>query len=119
LAVIGSLYTYAKGDSVLPGFTTGTLEFSDTGTLSVSGTEPLVQELSLTPANHFELVDPVQDKLKVSVNAATGLFKGTFYYPGQKKPTDFSGVLFQDQTIGGGFFLGPDGSGPVSLMPAP
>jgi uncharacterized repeat protein (TIGR03803 family) len=42
LAVIGSLYTYAKGDSVLPGFTTGTLEFSDTGTFGImSFTNPL------------------------------------------------------------------------------
>lgn len=112
LNVIGSLYTPpGKKESVLPGFTTGTLTLSDTSGLIVSGTS------QLTAANKLTITDP-SDKLKVTITRSTGVFKGTFTYPipGKKpKLTDFAGVLFQDQINGGGLFLGPDGSGIVSL----
>ena len=53
----------------------------------------------------------------MTITPSTGFFKGRFLYPGREKPTAFDGVLFQDQAIGGGFFLGPNGSGPVVLAP--
>jgi hypothetical protein len=117
LDVIGSLYTPpGRGESVLPGFTDGTLVLSDTGTLSLSGT-PLEKAVMLTSKNALVVTDPGMDKTKATITASTGVFKGSFFYPGQTKRTDFDGVLFQDQTIGGGFFVGPNGSGTVSLSP--
>ena len=121
LDVIGSRYLpAAKGSSVLPGFTSGTLMLSDTGALMVSGSTPLDQGVALASSNILVLTDPVRDQLKVTINPSTGVFKGAFLYPipGRKpKLTDFEGLLFQDQTLGGGFFLGPNGSGRVSLSP--
>ncbi len=120
LDVIGSLYAPpSHGSSILPGFVSGTLQLSDTGTLSISDTTQLDQTIALSTHNVFQLVAPVSDKLKISIKSANGVFSGSFLYPGDKTRTDFSGVLFQDQTIGCGFFLGPDGSGTVSLTPAP
>jgi hypothetical protein len=109
LNVIGSLYTRpANGSSALPGFGNGTLLLSDTSGLSLSASS------QLTGANKLVVTDP-SDNLKVSLTPTTGVIKGMFLYPGQKAPTAFTGVLFQDQTIGEGFFLGPNGSGTVSL----
>ena len=112
LNVTGSPYTFAKGDSVLPGFTNGTLELSDTGALGLSGTKETVM---LTSGNAITVSNPGADKLKLKIKTATGLFSGSFLYPGQVKPTAFGGVLLQDGTSGAGFFLGPNGSGNVNL----
>jgi hypothetical protein len=72
----------------------------------------------LTSASNALIVEaPDADNLKIRIEPASGLFKGTFVYPGQTKPTDFGGALFQDQTLGAGFFVGPGGSGQVSLSP--
>jgi len=117
LNVTGSLYVCAKKDSALPGFpiaggtTCGTLVLSDTNGFVLSGTS------QLSDVNKLVLTSP-QRKLTISIAPSTGIFRGSFMYPGNKpKLTDFSGVLFQDQTIGGGFFLGPNGSGTVLLSP--
>jgi hypothetical protein len=121
LNVIGSLYVPpAKKGSVLPGFTNGTLELSDTGALSLSGTEFLDKQVTLTSKNTLTVMDPGKDKLRIIITVASGVFRGTFLYPVPGKPpklTGYYGVLFQDQTIGAGFFLGPDRSGTVSLTP--
>jgi len=121
LNVIGSIYSPpGPGESVLPGFASGTFNLSDTGALNVSGTTPLDQGVTLNSANVLKLIDPIQDNLKVTIIPSTGVFRGTFLYPvpGKRpKLTDFRGVLFQDQIIGGGFFLGPNGGGTVSLSP--
>lgn len=118
LSAIGSYYIPpGKNGSVLPGFTSGALTLSDTGTLSVPASGPLVKNVMLSPPHTFTVTNPGTDKLKMTVTASNGVFKGTFVYPGDKKPTAFGGVLFQDQIDGGGFFLGPNGSGAVSLSP--
>ena len=110
LNVIGSLYTPpGRKGSVLPGFTSGTLELSDTSGLILSGSS------QLTAANKLTVTNPA-DNVKVKINPANGTFSGSFVYPGKgPKRTDFGGVLFQDRTLGGGFFLGPEGSGTVNL----
>jgi len=60
------------------------------------------------------------DHLTVGIVPSTGIFRGTFYYPGKvPKLTSFAGVLYQDETAGEGLFLGPDGSGTVTLTPNP
>jgi hypothetical protein len=113
LKVIGSVYTYAKGGSVLPGFPVegGT----NSGTLALSNTSGLIlsENAQLSSANKL-IVPSSAANLKVTITPSTGVFKGTFLYD-DTTPTSFSGVLFQDQIKGGGFFMGPDGSGTVSL----
>jgi len=110
LNIIGSVYIPpTKGGSVLPGFTAGTMQLSDTSGFSLSDAAQLTSANKLTFSN---------SALKVTITVSTGVFKGTFSYPVQgaaSKRTDIYGVLFRDQIMGGGFFLGPNGSGPVSL----
>jgi hypothetical protein len=77
----------------------------------------LNESVTLNSGNALTLTPPIQDKLTITLTPSTGVFKGTFVYPGQKTPTAFGGVLFQDQVIGEGFFLGPNGSGTVNLSP--
>jgi len=116
LNVVGSVYVDAAGKSVLPGFTTGTLDFTDSGKLSPTGTTHLNQAVKLTTANVLETTAPVQDKVTLALTAATGVFKGTFVYPGTTTPIPYAGILFQDQTKAIGEFQGPHGSGTVSLV---
>jgi len=121
LKVIGSDYTApTKMHGILPGFTTGTLELSDTGTLSLTGTSYVDQGVVLSSSNVLTLEAPIMDHLTVGIVPSTGIFRGTFYYPGKvPKLTSFAGVLYQDETAGEGLFLGPDGSGTVTLTPNP
>ena len=118
LAVIGSHYAPPMfGSGVLPGFpaeggtSSGTLALSDTSGIILSGTT------QLSDSNKLIISNP-QDRLNVAITPSTGTFRGTFMYPvpgNRPKPTAFAGVLFQDQTIGSGFFQGPNGGGTVSL----
>jgi hypothetical protein len=110
LNVIGSLHASSTGGSnPLPGFSAGTLTLSDTTGTILSGSA------QLTSANKLVISNP-PDGLKITLTHP-GIFKGSFIYPGQTKRTDFAGALFQDQIIGEGFFLGPNGSGIVTLQP--
>jgi hypothetical protein len=116
LNVIGSVYAPpTRFVSVLPGFVSGTLELSDTGALSISGSNEIDKSVTLSTKNQLVIGNPGADKLKISITPSTGAFKGTFLYPNNSRATSFGGVLFQDRSSGGGFFLGPDGSGTVGL----
>jgi hypothetical protein len=115
LNVIGSLYAApARGGSVLPAFTSGTLALTDGGALSLSGSTQLDKSVTLTPANVLQVTNPGADKTKATITNASGLFSGSFIYPGQTRTTSLQGVLFQNQgaaQAGGGFFLSPVVSG--------
>jgi transglutaminase-like putative cysteine protease len=115
LNVAGSLYNPpAAGVSVLPGFTRGTLVLTGTGGTS------LVKDVTLTAANALTVANPAADKLKVTITPATGVFKGTFLDArpgGAAVLTTFTGVLFQQESNGGGFFVGTKDSGSVTLQP--
>ena len=54
-------------------------------------------------------------KLNLSINGTTGLFKGTIFDGG--KPLQFQGVVLQGENRGYGFFLGSSQSGQVLLAP--
>jgi hypothetical protein len=119
LNVIGSLYTApGRKGSALPGFpvvgstSSGILELSDTNGIILSGTT------QLSSANKLAIIN-LTDNVKIAITPSTGVFKGTFVYPNQTKLTAFSGLFFQDQASGGGYFLGPKGGGSVSLGPSP
>jgi len=112
LDVTGSQYAFTKGGSVLPAFESGTLAISDTNVVILSGSA------HFTGGDTLTLYTPT-DQLKMTITSATGVFKGTFSYPIAGKPskrTEFSGVMLQNQDAAGGFFLGPNGSGTVSLV---
>ncbi len=116
LNVIGSVYSPPHaGWTALPGFDIGELVLSDTGAMSLSGTAALTQGLTLEFSNRLILSGVGKDGLKVTLAPSTGVFKGTFLYPGQRTPTAFGGVLFQDRINGAGLFIGPAGSGTVTL----
>ena len=123
LNTFGSLYTPpGKSESVLPGFPVEAGTAS--GMLKLTGTSGAILSATcrLSTANKLIIHNP-PDKLAVTINPSTGVFTGSFMYPpapGRKaKLTDIYGALFQDQTLGRGFFFGPDGSGTVSLTPSP
>jgi uncharacterized protein YkwD len=60
---------------------------------------------------------PGADKLKMSINASTGLFSGSFVNPGTGKSTSFSGALFQGPLNNGtGLFKGKTEAGSVELQ---
>ena len=117
MSVVGSAYAYGvygTNMSVLPNFLNGTLDLTDAASLSVTGKTHLNQTVSLV--SNVLLVDsPVLDQLTVAINPVTGIFRGSFVYPGATVRTSFGGVLYQDNLTGRGFFLGPHGSGTVSL----
>ncbi len=119
LQIYGSTYLPpATGRTVLPGFTRGAMQLSDGGTLSTSTGGQLVKNVTLNAANALKVTKVGKDKLKVTITPSTGVFNGTFEYPvagGKPILTNFSGVLFQDQVNGGGYFLGPQGGGAVDL----
>lgn len=111
LVVTGSPYSFTSGGSVLPGFVSGTLTLSDTNAVVLSGSA------HLAAGDALSLYNPV-DQLKVTLTPSTGIFKGAFSYPiagKTAKRTAFSGVVLQSQNTAGGFYLGPNGSGMVSL----
>lgn len=53
--------------------------------------------------------------LKVSIKTKTGLFSGTFKHPETGNKTSYAGALFQFDDVGGGYFLGIDQGGTVSM----
>ena len=111
LKVTGSLYTPpAGGGSVLPGFTAGTVTLSDTTGVVASG------NVLLGAGNKLS----VPYAVGVSITPSTGVFRGAFHYPltGQgSRLTEFAGVVSQDSGTGSGLFLGPNGSGTLTLVP--
>ena len=115
LNAVGSVYSNPEGQSVLPGFTNGTLTFSDSGAFDT----PLEKTVTLTTANTFIVTNADDDKLKVKISKSNGRLNGSFLYPNLKKPVQFSGALLQSGVSGGGFFVGPNGSGKVTLKSTP
>jgi uncharacterized repeat protein (TIGR03803 family) len=55
------------------------------------------------------------DNLKMTINATSGMFTGSFVHPVSGRTVNMQGVLFQKQNIGGGFFVGPTQSGAVNI----
>ena len=75
-----------------------------TATVSTSGAAVV------TPADAY--------KLKLKVTTATGKFTGSFVHPFNKKTITFNGLFLQaPENDAGGFFLGPNTSGAVTLAP--
>ncbi len=119
LTIEGTRYAApAAGVRALP-FTSGIF------ILSGGGLATAIQEkVNLSTANGVSVVGANPKDLKITIDAATGTFTGTFLGPSSPKTTTFSGVLYQNATRPGAYgrFLGPvsegvNGSGAIELAP--
>jgi hypothetical protein len=106
----GSIYLFTNGVPVL-NFTNGDgqVAFSN-GNLTSSFTNGI----TLSAANKITSTNT----LTMAITTSSGLFKCTAVNPVTGKPIAGNGVVLQKQTIGGGFFLGTNQTGRVSLAPA-
>jgi hypothetical protein len=73
------------------------------------------QGLRLDAANRLSVTLPNPQRLSIRLDSARGGFSGSFFVPGEKKATPFSGVWLRDEEFGAGFFSHPAGSGNLSL----
>ena len=78
----------------------------------------IVQPALLTIGNVVSISTPAIPGLAVSINANSGILKGTFKHPATGALTKFRGVILQKQNACAGFFLGVDQSGYVKFAPA-
>ena len=71
----------------------------------------------LNPAG--TIVNQSSNKVSLSLSRTTGLFSGSVTPPASPggKAWTFSGALLQKPVLGGGFLLGTNQSGPVTLGP--
>lgn len=74
---------------------------------------PFEETGTLTSANQVLIGTGNVEKMKVAINASTGLLVGSFIHPLTQKAVIFSGVLYQGSTGPGayGWFLGPVSNG--------
>jgi hypothetical protein len=110
--VAGSLYQFTNGVPVL-NFTNnnnGVFAFQN-GNLA-SG---LIDQVTLSTAN--KITNDGTNKLTASITTSSGLFKVTTVNPSTGKSITGNGVVFQKGNFGGGFFLGTNESGSISLNP--
>ncbi|MGA3180897.1 MAG: S8 family serine peptidase [Verrucomicrobiota bacterium] len=116
LSITGS--TFAPGSARVPSLDLTNLQI----TLSGSGLPvPLTNNLTLTLSGKFLTNGAASgkgiSKLALSVVPATGLVSGSFSDPVTDRPASIKGILFQQQTNGGGFFLGANMTGSFFLGP--
>jgi len=104
--VLGSKYVPALESGILSNF--GQLSLAQ-GDLTQSFTNQFI----LTSNNKVSNLS--SNKLTLSFNLASGLFKGTVAEPVTRRLIPINGVVLQAQNYGGGFFLNLNQSGPVYL----
>jgi hypothetical protein len=111
---------YAKPIGIVP------LPFvNGSATLSSGGLgQDIVKPISLSTSSTVLVSGSNPEMLKITINASSGGFSGSFLDPVTKKPLKFAGMLYQNINTpqAGGFFLGPISSGTgysgnVSLTP--
>ena len=76
---------------------------------------PLTNEVTLSALNKITVTSTNTNKLVLTLSLPTGLLNGSFLNPDTKKTSPIKGVVLQKQNTGGGFFLGTNQSGAVSL----
>ena len=109
---IGSVYTRPASGTRAMQLINGNLIFSDGGLGA-----PFTNSISLGLNN--KVTTTSSGKLTLNINTTSGLFKGSVLNPDTGKPFPFQGVLLENTSSGGGFFLGPQQSGRVFLSPTP
>lgn len=107
---IGSRYVApAKGSAAL--------EWSDGVVTLEQGNLSLMQsdDVNLTSANKFVVAPPNANKLALKLTSSSGLVSGSFVHPDTLKKSAIKGIILQKQQVGGGFFLGTNQSGRLTL----
>ena len=72
-------------------------------------------DVALSSANRFTVALPNTNKLALTLTPASGLVGGSFVHPATLKKSAIKGMVLQKQQLGGGFFLGTNQSGRVTL----
>jgi hypothetical protein len=110
--VAGSLYQFTNNVPVL-NFTNsnnGWFQFEN-GNLASA----FINQITLT--NGSKIINNGTNKLTAAITTSSGLFKVTATDPSTGKSITANGVVFQKGNFAGGFFLGTNESGSVSLTP--
>jgi hypothetical protein len=80
--------------------------------------EPLTNDLSLSLAGKFSANGPGAGNLSLTVVPSTGLIGGSFLNPATRAASAVKGVVFQQLTNAGGFFLGTNTTGSFVIVPS-
>jgi len=101
---------------LLPGNVAPTIAKNATLELNDGGFSDLVSlDVSISDKSKVSFILPTSlEKPKVTINSKTGGITGSFIHPVSLKRTAFSGVIFQKQQYGSGYFLGAPASGSVA-----
>lgn len=117
ISLIGSRYVApAKGTTVLDvvaGPNNSELEFT-AGNLD----SQLAQTATLDASNRVVISARVIAGISAKVSTSNGRFTGAFVHPVSGVSRKFTGVVFQKQNAGFGYFLGVDLSGTAAFAPA-
>jgi len=80
---------------------------------------PASLDVSISDKSKVSFILPTSlQKPKVTINAKTGGITGSFTHPVSLKTTAFSGVIFQKQQYGSGYFLGAPAPGSPTTITA-
>ena len=109
--IVSSLYTPpARGVRALD-VTNGTVKIED-GNLSAA-----ILRNFVLGTNNVLSITPTNQTVRISLSAKTGIWKGSFVnIDNTNAVTVTRGALLQDQIFGGGFFIGTNKTGKVSLL---
>ena len=80
---------------------------------AIKGTSPYTSDVQLSPPGEFSITGKNLEKLKLALNAKTGLFTGSIKSDGVRR--SFAGVLDQPADNAAGFALNPAGSDAVEM----
>jgi hypothetical protein len=81
--------------------------------------QPIISPVSLASNNVVKVLGANTNKIKLTVTPATGLFRGTFVNPVNRKSVSFNGAVFQKLNYASGYFRGTNQAGRVILQPQP
>lgn len=75
------------------------------------------QAMNVINGSKMVALPPNANRVTMTLNAATGLFRGSFKHPETGRSTKFNGAVLQKQSFGGGSFLGTEAGGRIRLAP--
>lgn len=76
----------------------------------------LTNTITINAKNQVQVTGSNPEKLSLTLTAATGLLSGSFQPPGATKPVPINGAVLTGLEWAGGFFLGTNQSGSVSIQ---
>ncbi len=107
----------AAGQSVL---TVSALTVNAGLTLAGGGLAPPLQyDATLSTSEVLKIEPPNAERLSLRISRASGLLAGSFFAPGDKRPTAITGVVQLKQQRARGIFTGVASAGELDLVPAP